>query len=73
MSQPEMWTYWALKLKYMDGLAGMWWFPDANPRELNGISLFATRRQARDAARVRAPKSLGPAVRVEVTIREVGR
>jgi len=71
MNQPEMWTYWALKLKFTDGLAGVWWFPDANPRDLNGISLFATRRQARDAARTKAPKSLGPAVKVEVTIAEV--
>jgi hypothetical protein len=70
MSQPETWPYWALKLKYTTGLAGIWWFPDANPRGLNGISLFATRQQARDAAQD-APLSLGPAVRVEVTIKEV--
>jgi len=72
MKQPETWTHWALKLKYVDGLAGVWWFSDANPRDLNGVSLFATRQQARDAARARAPKSLGPAVKVEVTIREIG-
>jgi len=73
MSQPETWTYWALKLKYTDGFAGVWWFPDANPRGLDGVALFKTRQQARDAAQAKAPRSLGPAVKVEATIREVGR
>jgi hypothetical protein len=69
--QTKTCTYWALKLKYMEGLAGVWWFPDENPRRLDGISLFKTRQQARDTARAKDPASLGPAVKVRVTIKEV--
>ena len=79
MSQPDTWDYWAIRLGYADGFAGVWWWPEANPRGLNGISLFKTRKQAREAkelhdvAQHERKWHLGQPVRVTVTIREAER
>jgi hypothetical protein len=73
MTQPREWYYWAIRLHYMPGLAGVWHWPDANPRHLDGIALFRTREQAREAVRpqVQGGKPLGHPVRARVTIEEV--
>ncbi len=75
-SQPCEWTYWAIKLSYMpDSLAGLWHWPEMNPRGLNGIALFGTREQAREAARGKTVqgKPLGRAVKITVTITQDSR
>ena len=86
MSQPKTWDYWAIRLGpayddpiFRGGLCGVGFWPEANPRGLNGISLFGTRGQARvakrvhDAAQHERKWHVGQPVRVRVTILEAGR
>ena len=85
MSQPDTWDYWAIRLgpslpaACAGGFCGAWYWPEANPRGLNGISLFKTRKQAREAKKLHDVAQherkwhLGQPVRVTVTIREAGR
>jgi len=58
---------WAVKLKYAGlGFAGVWFWPNANPRGVDGTAIFRTRAQAREAI---AEKSVdGYPVQVRVTV-----
>lgn len=66
-------TYWVIKLKHKlvkGHFAGNWWWGEENPKKLDGVALFRTRRQAREHMKGKQP-FMGPAVKVQVTVEEI--